>query len=61
MRTVEEIGEAIEKLEMNEQVELLRVLQRRLELSADDLTWSQLAEQSFEFWNNADDAIYDKL
>jgi hypothetical protein len=61
MSTVIEIGEAIDKLDVKEQVELLRILPRHLKVSLDDLAWSQLAEAAFEFWNNPEDAIYDQL
>jgi hypothetical protein len=59
--TVAEIGQAIEKLDVKDQVELLRLLPRHLKISPEDLFWSRLAESSFEFWNNPDDAIYDQL
>ncbi len=61
MSTVAEISEAIEKLDVKEQVELLQVLPKHLKISPDDLAWTRLAESSFEFWNNPEDAIYDQL
>jgi len=61
MRTVGEISAAIEKLDVKEQVELLRILPRYLKISLDDLAWSRMAEPAFEFWNNPEDAIYDQL
>ena len=61
MSTVAEISQAIEKLAVREQIELLRTLPRHLKISPDDLAWSRLAEPALEFWNNAEDAIYDKL
>jgi len=61
MNTVAEISDAIEKLDVKEQVELLRILPAYLKISPDDLAWSRLAEPAFEFWNNPEDAIYDKL
>jgi len=61
MSTAAEIGEAIEKLDVKEQVELLRILPRHLKVLPEDLAWSRLAEPSFEFWNNPEDAIYDKV
>ncbi|MGD0814813.1 MAG: hypothetical protein ABSA83_14500 [Verrucomicrobiota bacterium] len=61
MSTVVEIGEAIDKLGIKEQVELLRILPRHLKVSLDDLAWSRLEEPAFEFWNNPEDAIYDQL
>jgi hypothetical protein len=61
MSTVVEISAAIDKLDVKEQVELLRILPQHLKISADDLAWSRLAEPAFEFWNNPEDAIYDQL
>jgi hypothetical protein len=61
MSTVAEINEAIEKLDVKEQFELLRTLPKHLKISAEDWGWLQLAESSFDFWNNPEDAIYDKL
>jgi hypothetical protein len=59
--TVLEISEAIEKLGVKEQIELLEILPEHLKVSPDDLAWSRLAEPAFEFWDNPEDAIYDKL
>lgn len=61
MSTVAEISDAIEKLDVKEQVELLRSLPEHLKILPDDVAWSRLAEPAFEFWNNPEDAIYDKL
>jgi len=61
MSTVAEITEAIEKLDVRDQVELLRTLPQHLKVSPDDLAWSRLGEPAFEFWNNPEDAIYDQL
>ena len=61
MSTVLEISEAIEKLGVKEQIELLEVLPEHLKILPDDLAWSRLAEPAFEFWDNPEDAIYDKL
>ena len=61
MSTVLEISEAIEKLGVKEQIELLEVLPGHLKISPDDLAWSRLAEPAFEFWDNPEDAIYDQL
>jgi hypothetical protein len=61
MSTVAEISEAIEKLDLKEQVKLLQTLPQHLKITPDDLAWSRLAEPAFEFWNNPEDAIYDEL
>jgi hypothetical protein len=59
--TVAEISEAIEKLDVKDQVKLLEGLPRYLKIAPDDLAWSKLAESAFAFWDNPEDAIYDKL
>jgi len=61
MSTLEQITGAIERLDLKEQFKLLQELPRHLRISADDIAWSRLAEPSFEFWDNPDDAIYDQL
>ena len=61
MSTVGEISAAIDRLDVKEQVELLRILPQHLKISMDDLAWTRLAEPAFEFWNNPQDAIYDQL
>lgn len=61
MSTVAEISEAIEKLDVKDQVKLLEELPQHLKIPPDDLAWSRLAEPAFEFWNNPEDAIYDDL
>jgi hypothetical protein len=59
--TLQEIAEAIEKLDMKQQVQLLEDLPRHLKFAPDDIAWSRLGESAFEFWNNSEDAIYDQL
>ncbi len=61
MSTVLEITDAIERLNVKEQVALLRELPQHLKISPDDLAWARIAEGSFDFWENAEDAIYDQL
>jgi hypothetical protein len=60
MSTVAEISDAIEKLDVREQIQLLQSLPQHLKVSPDDVAWAQLAEASFAFWENPDDAIYDQ-
>jgi len=59
--TVAEITQAIEKLDVKEQIKLLQILPQTLKISADDLAWPKLGESAFAFWDNPDDAIYDNL
>jgi hypothetical protein len=61
MSTIAEISEAIERLDVKEQVKLLQILPQYLKITPDDLAWTRLAEPAFEFWNNPEDAIYDEL
>ena len=61
MSTVAEINEAIEKLDVADQVQLLQDLPRHLKIHPDDLAWTKLVESSFNSWDNPEDAIYDEL
>lgn len=61
MSTVLEITDAIEKLDIKTQVALLRELPQHLKISPEDLAWARVAEGSFDFWDNPEDAIYDQL
>jgi hypothetical protein len=61
MSTVREISEAIEHLDVREQIRLLQALPAHLKIQPDDVTWLKAAEPAFEFWNNPEDAIYDQL
>jgi hypothetical protein len=59
--TILEIEEAIGKLELKEQVQLLRDLPALLSPQIQELEWLQVAEPSFGFWDNKDDTVYDDL
>ena len=61
MSTVAEINAAIEKLDVAEQVQLLQALPSHLKISPEDVAWTKLAESSFDFWDNPEDASYDQL
>jgi len=61
MSTVEEIEQAVEKLEVRDQLRLIQELPARLKISLEDIGWLGVAGRSFEFWDNPDDACYDKL
>lgn len=50
-----------ERLEVRDQVRLLRDLPAHLKIQPDDVAWLKAAEPAFEFWNNPEDAIYDQL
>ena len=55
------IRKAIQNAKPEEQRQLLAQLPRLLKLDAADFAWLKIAEDSFNFWNNADDALYDAL
>ena len=61
MSSVQEIEEAIERLDVTQQVQLLRDLPARLKITADDVGTLRNAESAFGFWDNPDDAAYDSL
>jgi len=42
-------------------VQLLQALPFHLKISPEDLAWAKVAESSFDFWDNPEDAIYDHL
>ena len=61
MRSVQEIEEAIERLDVPQQVQLLRELPARLKTTPDDVAALRNTESAFGFWDNPDDAGCDKL
>jgi hypothetical protein len=61
MSTVQEIGEAIEHLNVRDQLRLLHDLPAHLKIQPDDVGWLKVTEPTFEFWNNPEDATYDQL
>jgi hypothetical protein len=61
LSTVQEISQAIEHLDVRDQMRLLHDLPAHLKIQPDDVAWLKAAEPAFEFWNNPEDAIYDEL
>ncbi len=59
--SLEDVEQAIEHFRPQEQQRLLAELPRLLKLSRVDVAALKLAEPSFQFWENPDDAIYDTL
>ena len=59
--TLRTIEKAIRSLKLDDQRKFLRDLPSLIRLSREDLTRLRAAEKSFAFWNNAEDAIYDRL
>ncbi len=61
MSSVGEIEDAIERLDVKQQMQLLRDLPAKLKISPEDVAALKNAESTFAFWDNPDDAVYDKL
>ena len=59
--SLEDVEQAIEQFAPEEQQRLLVELPKLLKISDTDLAYLKLAEPSFLFWENPDDAIYDTL
>ena len=61
MSTIQEISQAIEHLDVRDQMKLLHDLPTHLKIQPGDVAWLKAAEPAFDFWNNPEDAIYDEL
>ena len=61
MSSVQEIEDAIQRLDVVQQMQLLRELPARLKISPEDVAALHNAESAFAFWENPADAIYDDL
>ena len=58
---LDEIERAIANADPETQKRFLSHLPRLLKLSAAELEFLKAAEKAFEFWDNPDDRIYDRL
>lgn len=59
--TLEKIEETIQKAKPEEQRLFMAKLPHLLNIHLEDLFLLKLAEPSFDFWNNTDDAVHDSL
>ena len=59
--SLQDVEQAIGQFPAEEQRQLLAELPKILKLSGEELGYLKLADQSFRFWENPDDAIYDTL
>ncbi len=59
--SLEEIENAILRLDQQSQQKLLNDLPRLLHLKRENVLLLKVAEHSFEFWDNSEDAVYDNL
>jgi hypothetical protein len=58
---VQQAVHIVQEFEAEEREQFLSLLPRLLGISLEDYGWLKLAESSFEFWDNEEDAIYDQL
>ena len=59
--SLREVEEAILCLKKDDQLKLTTELPIILKLPTDNLSLLKLAEPSFKFWDNPEDAVYDSL
>ncbi len=59
--SLKDIEEAVRELTPAEQAKLLSELPSLLHTPRDDKDLLKIAESSFEFWDNPEDAVYDDL
>lgn len=59
--TLKMLEKALRSLKPEQQRKLLSDLPALLRLSSEDMLRLKAAEQSFAFWNNPQDDIYDRL
>ena len=61
MSSVQEIEDAIERLDVKQQIQLLNDLPAKLKTFPEDLAALKNSESAFAFWDNPDDVVYDQL
>ena len=59
--SLKDLTDAIEHLNQQDQKILLSKLLSLQKISLDDLALLKVAESSFDFWDNPEDAIYDNI
>jgi hypothetical protein len=59
--TLKALEKAVRKLKPEQQRKFLRDLPSLIRFSREDLARLKAAEKSFSFWNNPEDAIYDRF
>lgn len=59
--SIKQLEKVLSNAKPEEQRVFLARLPRILKISWSDLTLLKASQKSFEFWNNKEDAIYDKL
>jgi hypothetical protein len=59
--TLKSLEQAVRKLKPEEQRKLLRDLPALIRISKEDIARLKAAEKTFAFWDNPEDAVYDRL
>lgn len=59
--SLEQIEKAIKQLDEADQKKLLRDLPKLLKINSETFWWLKIAEPSFTFWDNKEDAVYGHL
>lgn len=57
---LDELTREILALRHEEQRELIRRLRLRLQIPDEEWGWLRAAESAFDFWDNPQDAVYDR-
>jgi len=58
---VRQVVRIIQEFKTQERDQFLQLLPTLLNISLKDYGWLKMAESSFEFWDNEEDAVYDRL
>ncbi len=59
--SIKQLEKVLSKAHPKEQRDFLANLPKILKISWSDLTLLKASQKSFDFWDNSQDAIYDKL
>mgnify|MGYP001078326109 CR=1 FL=1 len=58
---VQQAVQIIQEFKNQERDQFLHLLPNLLSISPEEYGWLKMAESAFEFWDNEEDAIYDRL
>jgi hypothetical protein len=58
---VQQVVQIIREFKSQERGQFLHLLPTLLNISSEGYGWLKMAESAFEFWDNEEDAIYDRL
>jgi len=58
---VQQVVQIIQEFKIQERDQFLHLLPNLLSISPEDYGWLKMAESAFKFWDNEEDAIYDRL